>query len=197
MSSGGSSSLSPPDRGSRAATRRCSSTTRCSVAVHHRRDPGGRGRQPDATDDDDDADDDGFVLLTGGGDDTVAAADLPGLLAGAFERFGTFDIQLLCCPESTNAAVVSGALTYCANRGDCMFLGSPTPAGSDQEAAKTYGKGFQGDKVYGAIYFPQIRVNDPLGTQRWVPPVGHVAGVSPAPSASVGSGRRLRATPPR
>ena len=48
---------------------------------------------PDATDDADDADDDGFVLLTGGGDDTVAAADLPGLLAGAFERFGTFDIH--------------------------------------------------------------------------------------------------------
>jgi len=138
--------------------------------------PDGAGANPDATDGADDADVDGFVLLADGGDDTVSAADMPGLLAAAFERFDTFDIQLLCCPESTNAAVVSGALTYCANRGDCMFIGH-TPAGSDQEAAKTYGKGFQGEKVYGAIYFPQIRVNDPLGTQRWVPPVGHVAGV--------------------
>src|SRR5262245_18402685 len=138
--------------------------------------PDGADANPDATDDADDADDDGFVPLACASDDTVSAGDLPGLLAAAVDRFDTFDIQLLCCPESTNTAVVSGALTNCANRCDCMFLGL-TPAGSDQEAAKTYGKGFQGEKVYGALYFPQIRVNDPLGTQRWVPPTGHVAGV--------------------
>jgi phage tail sheath protein FI len=131
---------------------------------------------PDGTDDSDDADDDGFVPLAAGGDDTVTAGDMPGLLSAAFDRFDTIDIQLLCCPESSAAAVVTAGLSYCGNRGDCMFLGH-TPAGNDQDAAKTYGKGFQGDKVYGALYFPQIRVNDPLGTQRWIPPTGHVAGV--------------------
>lgn len=131
---------------------------------------------PDATEDHDDADDDGFVPLEDGADDTVEATDLPGLLSAAFERFDTIDVQLLCCPESSDAAVVTAGLGYCAGRGDCMFLGH-TPAGADQDAAKTYGRGFQGDKVYGALYFPRIRVNDPLGTQRWVPPTGHVAGV--------------------
>jgi phage tail sheath protein FI len=138
--------------------------------------PDGVDANPDPTDGDDDADEDGFVPFSGGGDDTVSAGDMPGLLAAAFDLFDTLDVQLLCCPETTSDAVVSAGLTYCENRGDCMFLGH-TPAGSDQEAAKTYGKGFQGEKVYGALYFPQIRVNDPLGTQRWVPPTGHVAGI--------------------
>ncbi len=123
-----------------------------------------------------DADTDGFVLLEDGDDDTVTPASLPGLLAAAFELFDTYDIQLLCCPESTTATVVNAGLTYCENRGDCLFLGH-TPAGNDQGAARSYGQGFQGQKVYGAIYFPWIRVADPLGTQRWVPPTGHVAGV--------------------
>lgn len=138
--------------------------------------PDGATDNPDETDGDTDADADGFILLDGGGDDTVSAGDMPGLLAAAFDRFDTLDIQLLCCPESSNSTVVSAGLTYCLNRGDCLFLGH-TPAGSDQEAARTYGKGFQGEKVYGALYFPQLRVNDPLGTQKWVPPTGHVAGV--------------------
>ena len=44
-------------------------------------------------------------------------------------------------------------------------------------ASKTYGQGFQGDKVYGALYFPWIRVADPIGTQKWIPPTGHILGV--------------------
>jgi uncharacterized protein len=138
--------------------------------------PGAATANPDATDGTTDADDDGFVLLEDGADDNVSPAALPGLLADAFERFDTFDVQLVCCPESTTNTVVNAGLTYCENRGDCLFLGH-TPDGSDLGAARTYGQGFQGQKVYGALYFPWIRVNDPLGTQRWVPPTGHVAGM--------------------
>jgi uncharacterized protein len=138
--------------------------------------PAAADANPDDTDGNGDADDDGFITLAGGADDNVGQPAMPGLLSAAFDRFDTFDIQLLCCPENTSDDVVNAGLTYCENRGDCLFLGH-TPEESDQAAAKAYGKGFQGQKVYGALYFPWIRVNDPLGTQRWVPPTGHVAGV--------------------
>jgi phage tail sheath protein FI len=90
--------------------------------------------------------------------------------------FDPYDIQLLICPETSTASVVTAALAYCGNRGDCMFIGY-TPQNNNAAAAKTYGQSLQGDKVYGAIYFPFIRVADPLGGYKFIPPVGHVAGV--------------------
>jgi phage tail sheath protein FI len=57
-----------------------------------------------------------------------------------------------------------------------MFIGS-TPFGIDVDAAVTYGQGFQGNKVYGALYYPWIQVLDPAGNRVMIPPVGHVMGV--------------------
>lgn len=138
--------------------------------------PTGVTDNPAATDGSTEADPDGFVGLADGEDDSIAPATLPGVLAAAFDRFDTLDIQLLCCPESTADTVVNAGLTYCSNRGDCLFLGH-TPEGFDLAAARGYGQGFQGQKVYGALYFPWIRINDPLGTQKRIPPTGAVAGV--------------------
>ena len=117
-----------------------------------------------------------FVDLEGGKDDTLSGPLLQNALAGALGRFDFYEVQLVCCPESDDASVVTEALTYCGNRGDCMFVGH-TPQGYDAAAAKAYGKGFQGNKLYGALYFPWIRVRDPIGNQKWVPPTGHVMGV--------------------
>lgn len=122
------------------------------------------------------ADADGFINLGSGADDALAGAALQNALAGALNLFDVHQVQLVCCPESDDATVVAAALTYCQNRGDCMFVGH-TPFGNDAAASKTYGKGFQGEKVYGALYFPWIRVRDPIGTQKWIPPTGHVMGV--------------------
>lgn len=96
--------------------------------------------------------------------------------ADSIDLFELFNIQLLVCPEAHEETVVSKALTHCQNKGDRMFVGH-TPFNFDAGAAKGYGKGFQGSKVYGALYFPWIRVADPLGTQKWIPPTGHVLGV--------------------
>jgi len=131
---------------------------------------------PVTTDGTTDADPDGFVKLTGGKDDTLSGPLLLNALAGALGRFDFYAVQLVCCPESDDASVVNEALTYCGNRGDCMFVGH-TPQGYDAAAAKAYGKDFQGNKIYGALYFPWIRVRDPIGNQKWVPPTGHVMGV--------------------
>lgn len=118
-----------------------------------------------------------FTNLEDGADDQLTGSALENALAAAITgRFDTAEIQLLCCPESTSSTVVNAALTYCANRGDCMFVGH-TPEGHDRDAARTYGRQFRSAKAYGALYFPFIRVADPLGGQKWIPPTGHILGV--------------------
>jgi len=53
--------------------------------------------------------------------------------------------------------------------------------GANMGAAKDYGKKLRGNKVYGALYFPWIRVYDPLDPLgqklKFIPPTGHVLGV--------------------
>lgn len=117
-----------------------------------------------------------FTALAGGTNDTLSGNALNTALAGAFHNFDAFDVQLVACPESTDAAVVSAGLTYCENRGDCVFIGA-TPPGLDIDAAVAYGQGFQGNKVYGALYYPWIQVLDPTGNRVLIPATGHVMGV--------------------
>ena len=138
--------------------------------------PTGVTNNPATTDGMAEEDTDCFVNLEDGADDTLTGASLTNAVNAALTRFDIYSVQLVCCPESDAREVVRRALTYCQNRGDCMFVGH-TPQGYDAGAAKSYGKDFQGKKVYGALYFPWIRVSDPIGTQRWIPPTGHVMGV--------------------
>ena len=117
------------------------------------------------------------TALAGGGDGAFADRNAElNALAAAIDLYETVEIQLLACPEAHEAAVVNKGLTHCSLKGDRMFAGH-TPFNNDADAAKAYGKTFQGDKVYGALYFPWIRVADPLGGQIWIPPTGHVLGV--------------------
>ena len=116
--------------------------------------------------------------LTGGRDGTFAdrAAELTAY-AASIDLFDLVDIQLLLCPEAHESEVVTKALTHCETKGDRMFIGH-TQFNHDAAAAKAFSKaGLQGNKVYGALYFPWIRVADPLGGQKWIPPTGHTAGV--------------------
>ena len=108
--------------------------------------------------------------------DTANAAALGTAAANALTLFDVVDVQLVSCPETTHDNWVDAALTYCENRGDCMFVGH-LPENNALSDARTYGRAWQGSKRYGALYFPWIRVRDPIGTQRWVPPTGHVMGV--------------------
>jgi hypothetical protein len=102
----------------------------------------------------------------------------------AFANFDTVLIQLLAVPEVLSDgmldAVTGAGVDYCANKGDCMFVGH-TPAQRDVAAAKGFGQRFQGAKVYGALYWPWISVSDPIGPGpnpvRTIPPTGHVLGV--------------------
>jgi phage tail sheath protein FI len=96
-----------------------------------------------------------------------------------FYAFDAYDVQLVGC-ERTDAAIVTAALAYCANRGDCMFVGSVPENSVEAGQALAYGQAFQAKKVYGALYGPWIVVSDPAGTGaaplKKVPPTGHVMG---------------------
>lgn len=122
-----------------------------------------------------------FTKLSPGRDGTPTANDFTGDQAKhtGFYAFDAYDVQLLCC-ERMDPLIITSALAYCAARGDCMFVGSvPESFGVNQAVA--YGQGFQGKKVYGALYYPWIKVLDPIGTganpSKWIPPTGHVMGV--------------------
>ena len=117
-----------------------------------------------------------FAPLEDGADDGLTGNALITALAGAFASFDPFDVQLVCCPDSTEEDVVNAGLTYCGNRGDCVFIGA-TPPNLDPDAAIAYGQDFQGNKVYGALYYPWIEVMAPRGGRIMMPPTGHVMGV--------------------
>ncbi len=141
---------------------------------------------PAATDGTPDADENGFVTLLGGKNDKLGHDDnltdkeneaaLGTAAAGVLSYFDIYQVQLVCCPETTHKKWVADALTYCAGRGDCTFVGH-TPESWDFENAKSYGEDHRGTKMYGALYFPWIMVSDPAGNPLWIPPTGHVLGV--------------------
>ena len=119
-----------------------------------------------------------FEPLTGGDDGTFAnPSDEINAYAAAIDLYDLVDIQLLCCPETYDAALVSKALTHCQNKGDRMFAGHTPENMEATNIRDAYSKSFQGDKVYGALYFPWIQINDPIGKRKWIPPIGHVLGI--------------------
>lgn len=146
-------------------------------------------------------------MLTAGVDVPATSTDFIGDQAkkSGFYALDTSQVQLLAIPDmhtlatGDRDAVLRRGLDYCANRGDCMFIGSAPDRGrplgvtprvpqdyTQPESVylgtlKTFIAPFQGAKVYGALYAPWIQVSDPLTTgtapTRFVPPEGHVMGV--------------------
>src|SRR5438477_5149552 len=121
-----------------------------------------------------------YKQLKDGADDGLDAAHVHDAIAAAWTRFDAFAVQLLASPEADvhNAAgAASAAVTYCAGRGDCMYLGFTAEDAVLGDTLAADVKPLRGNKVYGAIYFPWIKVLKEGGGQLWVPPVGHVMGV--------------------
>jgi phage tail sheath protein FI len=116
--------------------------------------------------------------LAGGNNGAFAdAAAEANAYASAVDLYELVEIQLLCCPESYDPAIVSKALTHCQGRGDRMFAGHTPPNMEAGDIKNGYSGALRGEKVYGALYFPWIQINDPIGSRIWVPPTGHILGV--------------------
>ncbi|MFN3241082.1 MAG: phage tail sheath C-terminal domain-containing protein [Planctomycetota bacterium] len=145
-----------------------------------------------------------YVMATDAASASPAGADLPAETAGevtfdpgrdgvptaqefigdpaahtGFSAFDTFDVQLLTC-ERTDSGIARAGMDYCANRGDCTYVGAVPEGYVEVGQAGAYGQGLQGSKVYGALYGPWVRVVDPIGVgdnpERIIPPVGHILG---------------------
>lgn len=98
----------------------------------------------------------------------------------------TFDsveaLNLLSIPGVTTPSVIIAGLAYAENRKDLLFL-VDAPYGITPQEVLDFRKG-AGDYVhsafdssYGAIYYPWLRISDPLtNTVKFIPPTGAVAG---------------------
>jgi hypothetical protein len=123
-----------------------------------------------------------FARFINGRDGVATSNDFIGNEAAhtGFNAFDASAVQLVTC-ERTDPAIVTAALAYCAKRGDCMYVGSVPQGLVAAGQAISYGKAFQGKKVYGALYGPWILVPDPIGLGatpiKVLPPSGHVMGV--------------------
>ena len=112
----------------------------------------------------------------------------------AFDRIT--DVNILAIPGQGNDLVISGAMAYCKNRPlqDAFFvadLGVLSPAEArvrgnvpdpnDRDEARDFVRGLSTPNDYGAVYYPWIRVADPIGRGRnpmiALPPSGFVAGL--------------------
>lgn len=102
-----------------------------------------------------------------------------------FYAFDTVDgINILAAPGITARPVILAGMTYCENRGDVFYVAETSPAAltaTDALDFKNATGSFAGQQAfnskYGAIYWPWIRVLDPL-TNRPIsmPPSGAIIG---------------------
>ncbi|MEO1221568.1 MAG: hypothetical protein AAFY42_09505, partial [Pseudomonadota bacterium] len=118
---------------------------------------------------------------TGGVDGVPTGLEFIGDQAAGtgFFAFDPYEIQLLTC-ERTDPAIANAGVSYCEGRDDCMYIGAVPEAAVDTSVAIAYGQALQGQKRYGALYYPWVAVSDPIGVGdnpiKLVPPTGHVMG---------------------
>ena len=124
-----------------------------------------------------------FLGLQNGSDGTPTATDFIGDEAAAHRaspRSTPFDVQLDLLRAHRPGDRQRGARLL-RGRGDCMFIGAVPEGYVAGGQADRLRPGFQGKKVYGALYGPWIVVPDPIGLgdnpQITLPPIGHVMGV--------------------
>jgi uncharacterized protein len=129
------------------------------------------------------------VFLSGGADDVAGAevrdADLLDMVPGmdALDRVDGIslvaapDIMLLAADTAAACQAQLALLSRCIARRDRMAILDTPQLMQDQ--ALHY-RGLFPDTSFGALYYPWIRVDDPLGAAgalRTIPPSGHVAGM--------------------
>ena len=94
--------------------------------------------------------------------------------------FDSVPVNLLAIPGVTSVGVQKGLLDYATARGD-VFAVTEVPMGLGIKEARDYVvKEANLSSEFGAIYYPFIRVSDPIGLgknpTKLVPPSGHIIG---------------------
>ncbi|MFD2765422.1 phage tail sheath family protein [Micromonospora eburnea] len=101
--------------------------------------------------------------------DEVTMVAVPDLM-GAYQR-GAIDLESV-------KAVQSAMIAHCELMGDRMAILDPPPGLSAQQVKEWRTDQAGHDSKYATLYYPWIKVFDPVtGTNRFMPPSGHIAGV--------------------
>lgn len=95
----------------------------------------------------------------------------------SLEAFNSVPINLLAIPGETSKIIQMGMFKYAEDRGD-VFAITEIPMGLNVNDARDYVIGMETE--FGAIYYPFIRVSDPIGLgknpTKLIPPSGHIIG---------------------
>ena len=135
----------------------------------------------------------GSTTLAGGNDgiSDVSDADYIGITTPTgktglqiFLNAEDFDLNLLCTPGVSSAAVINEMESICATRGDAMAIVDP-PLGLSVQQVTDWHNGYGAysdhaafNTLYAALYWPWLQIYDAVNKQKvWVPPSGLVAGV--------------------
>ncbi|MBE9540851.1 MAG: phage tail sheath family protein, partial [Proteobacteria bacterium] len=138
-----------------------------------------------------DGDIDSPKSLTGGSQDhdNVSDDDIIGIsgTTGIKALDVKDDVSLICIPGKIGEAkpkdIMEGGMAYCENRSlqDCFFIADMPKECLTPTEAKDFVKNDLTKKSdFGAIYYPWIKVTDPIGTSenvKEIPPSGLVAGM--------------------
>jgi len=124
----------------------------------------------------------GEVLAAGTGVMAAGASDETSLTDVSFVDALAFfdvvdDINLIAIPGKTSDTIVTGLFAYTDGRKDCFAI---IDAQLAQTAANMVTNRADYSGTYGAIYYPWIKVDDPLslqGRMRLCPPCGHIMGI--------------------
>ena len=101
--------------------------------------------------------------------DEITMVAVPDLM-GAYQQ-GAVDLETV---QSVQLAMIA----HCELMGDRMAILDPPPSLSPQQVKEWRQDGAGYDSKYATLYYPWIKVFDPeAGTNRFVPPSGHIAGV--------------------
>jgi len=119
------------------------------------------------------------VALAGGADGgPLLLTDWAGADGFIYKFDPVDDINIVAIPDAAGDNTVTQAgYTYCENRKDCFFV-ADTPIGKNpQDAIKFRMDIGKFNSSFGALYYPWIRVADPLtGGTKLVPPSGAIVG---------------------
>ncbi|AZI58001.1 phage tail sheath family protein [Nakamurella antarctica] len=104
----------------------------------------------------------------------VTMVIVPDLVTAATKEDGTIDLGLW-------KAVQTSLITHCELNGNRMAILDAPPGMSPQQIKEWRSDVAMYDSAYAALYYPWIKVENPIGTngdaEVFVPPSGHVAGV--------------------
>jgi len=120
----------------------------------------------------------GTGVFAGGADGISDLVDADYLGDNGIESLDGIDVNLIAIPGQTSDSVLDGITAYCGSREDCFAILDAPMNKTVQEMVAV--KENLNASDYGALYYPWIKVIDPLssvGRLRLTPPSGHIMGV--------------------